>query len=842
MLKINNLLLYFFTVPLLVIFEPHLSAEAAVITEESADTVKSESEYEAILSGRKETVSGLFTIHKKDGILYFELPVVLMGRNMLLGSTVSSISDNANAIVGSKPFAPVCFSFSIAGGKVQMNLLKDDYIVPEKYRAGFLRSNISPVFRSFPVKAYNQDSTSVVIDVTDLFLGTEDCLSPFDPYSANLSGGLTRSESFQRDKSYIGDIKAFSDNVTIKSVMSYEYTLTGDKPVLENEPLTAVMTRSIVLLRDTPVKPRITDSRIAVFPTSKYFFDPDAQKSSVVYLANRWNLEPSDPAAYAAGKVVEPVRKIIFYIDKAFPEKWKPYIKEGVDQWSEVFEEIGYKNAVIAVDFPDDDPEFDPDNIKYSCIRYAPIGIENAMGPSWVDPRSGEIINASVYVYHDVIKLLNHWILIQTAPADPRVRTMHIPDEIIGDGLRYVISHEVGHCLGFMHNMGASAVFPVDSLRSPSFTSKYGTTPSIMDYARFNYVAQPEDAGKGLKLTPPRFGAYDRFLVKWSYSHLPDSLDIWKEYDITGRWISERSSDPVYRYGRQQTEIIDPRSLAEDLGDDAVKASSYGIRNLKYVLDNLDSWVSADDMDYSYRKSVYDGIMMQYFNYLSHVFANVGGIYLYEKHVGDDVPMYRSVPAERQQASVRFLLSQLDSLDWLDNRSVMEDMPLAGNSSDVFRQLIMKMLLASPEKVEFSASKAEDDPYTVEECLMDVYDYIWGPSEKRQALDESQMLSQELFLKNIGSKAGVPLAIKGKSESLYSDDSSSFQNFMSVYGSVSGYSDPVIVYNVPKQYEGLYFGCISRIYRVLYKNRNNADKKTRLHCRRLMKIIDDALE
>ena len=813
--------------------------------EEKKDTVKTENEYETLLSGRKQTVSGLFTIHKKDGNLYFEIPLDLMGKDMLLGSTVSSISDNTNAIVGSKPFDPVFFSFSVAGEKVHLNQLKKDYMVPEKYWNSFEASNIDPVFRSFPIKAYNDDSTSVVIDVTDLFLGTEECLSPFDPYSANVSGGMSRTESFQRDRSYISEIKAFSDNVVIKSVMSYEYSLTGKKaPVLENEPLTAVMTRSIVLLREKPVKPRITDSRIAIFPTAKYFFDPDAQRSSIVYLANRWHLEPSDPEAFAAGELVDPVRRITFYIDDTFPEKWKPYIKEGVHQWSEVFEEIGYRNAVVAADFPDDDPEFDPDNIKYSCIRYAPIGIQNAMGPSWVDPRSGEIINASVYVYHDVIKLLNHWLMIQTAPADPRARTMYMPEEIIGDGLRYVISHEVGHCLGFMHNMGASSVFPVDSLRSPSFTAEYGTTPSIMDYARFNYVAQPEDAGKGIKMTPPRFGAYDRFLVRWSYTPLPDSLDSRDEYRITSGWISELSSDPVYRYGRQQSEIIDPRSQSEDLGDDAVKASAYGIWNLRYLLGHLDGWVSEDDIDFSYRKSIYDGILMQYYRYLGHVYANVGGIYLYEKHVGDDVPMYRSVPSGHQRASMEFLLNQLDSLDWMDSRTAMENMPLSGNPSDVFRHLFIKMLLASPEKVELSASKAVDDPYTPEECLADIYARIWGPSEKKQALDDAQRLSQELFLKNIGTKAGVKLEVSKKAESLASYDAPFLHggNYAVCPEQTSGYSDPLLTYNVPEQHEGMYFGYVEKIRKVLYKNRNNPDRNTRMHCLRLLDILEKAME
>lgn len=843
-MKTERLFHYAAVVLSVIVFAP--GVRAAVLMDEAApeDTLENEDAYSELLSGKRETATGLFTVHKKDGALYFEVPLSLMGRDMLLGSTVSGTSDNSNSIVGSKPSDPIFFNFTVNGKKVCMNLLKEDYIVPEGYEKAFAANSLDPVFRSFDIEAYNRDSSAVVFDVTDLFLGTEEMLSPFDPYSANLSGGLKRSESFQKDRSYIEGIKAFSDNVVIKSVMSYTYSLSGEKPVLEDEPFTAMMTRSIVLLREKPVRPRITDSRIAIFPTAKICFGPEARRSRVVYFANRWNLEPSDPEAYARGETVDPVKRIVFYIDDAFPEKWRPYIREGVAQWSEVFEEIGFRNAVVAEDFPEDDPEFDPDNIKYSCVRYAPIGIQNAMGPSWVDPRSGEIINASVYVYHDVVRLLNQWLMIQTSPADERVRTMHIPDEIIGDGLRYVISHEIGHCLGFMHNMGASSAFPVDSLRSPSFTRRYGTTPSIMDYARFNYIAQPGDAGRGVKLTPPRFGDYDRFLVKWSYTPLPEAKDMWDEYSVTSRWISEKSSDPIYRYGRQQMEVIDPRSQSEDLGDDAVKASGYGISNLKYVLEHLDGWVASDDIDFSYRKSIYDGIIMQYYLYLIHVYANVGGIWLYEKHVGDDVPMYMSVPSGRQRESVSFLLSQLDDLSWLDNAALMADMPLQGAPSDVLRNLIIKMLLASPEKLELSASKAEDTPYTVEECLEDVYSYIWSPLEDRKALTGAQMLAQELFLRNVGTKAGISLPEGGKASSLAASTiyDVAGDRYLSCPEERMGYGEPLIVYNVPKQYEGLYFGYVGRIRDLLWKNRNSPDSGTRMHCRRLLHLIDKAME
>ena len=807
------------------------------------DTAAVKSEYDKLMEKEHESATGLFTLHKFKDKLYLEFPLALDGRDFLLGSTVSKISDNTNAIVGSKPKDPLAFSFRLSSNRLLMETYSDSYVIKGSNREKVMSSMIKPIYSTFEIKAYTNDSTAVVVDATELFIGDNERFSPFDPYSANVSNGMKRSETYNSDKSYISGIKAFDDNVAVKSILSYTYTLTGGKKSIKDIPFTAEMTRSIVLLPRKPARPRLSDSRVSVFPTYKLLFEPESQSTKYIQYAHRWRLEPADTAAFLRGELVEPIKPVVFYIDNAFPKQWIPYIKEGVSQWSEVFEEIGFKNAVIAKDFPSDDPEFDPDNIKYSCVRYAPVQIANAMGPSWVDERSGEIINASVHVYHDVISLLNKWLLVQTAPADERVRTMNIPEEILGDALRYVISHEVGHCLGFMHNMGASAVCPVDSLRSPSYTSRYGTTMSIMDYARFNYVAQPGDRDRGVKLTPPRFGEYDRFMVKWNYAPVIQAEDMWKEYDVTSEWLHKASSDPILRYGKQQAEILDPRSQSEDLGDDAVKASEYGVRNLKYVLSNLEAWVGKDDKDMTYRKDLYEWVMIQYMTYLGHVYANIGGIYLYEKQAGDDVPFYCSVPSLRQKEALAFLMKQLDDLDWLDNDDLMTDMPLMGNPSDIVRNLVMKMVLGSPAKLDLSSSKAKDEPYTVAACLEDVYEYVWGPTLRRESLSKEQMKTQKAFLRHIGAAVGITLGSQSAASlsDMISEDKLAWYRASSVE-EVSAAGEPNLAYYAPKQYEDLYYGYVLKTKALLQKRQKGCrDKETALHYSLMLHMLEKAM-
>lgn len=838
-------------------------------TAQTAEKPK-ESAYDKLFKKKHDVADGMIKLHKVGDKLYFEFPQALFGREMLLGSVISETSDNLTGVPGSKSYTPLHITFTKTGENVQIREINaDNYTlgVAGNILRSLDRNNIPTIFRNFKIDAYNADSTAVVFNVTDLFVSHVKELSPFSYLGAyGGSGSPSLSESFKKELSSLDGIKSFADNLTVKSTLSYTYSVTHPvtkQKIVDNEPLTAVMTRTLVLLDEEPYRPRITDSRMSVFPTGKYLYSDKEQRVKAVYLANRWRLKPSDTEAWKRGEQVEPVKPIVFYIDPDFPEKWQPAVYEGVTQWNELFAKIGFKNAVKALPYPEDDPEFDPDNIKYSCLRYAPAPIANAMGPSWVDPRSGEILNASVYVFHDVVKMLNRMIFVQTSQADERVRQVNLPDEVLLDGLRYVLAHEVGHCLGFMHNMSSSSVIPVDSLRSPSFTRKYGTTTSIMDYARFNYVAQPGDRERGVQLTPPRFGVYDEYAVKWLYTPVPDAKTPEEEYAVTSKWITEASADPTYRYGKQQFGgIVDPKSQTEDLGDDAVKASEYGIRNLRYILENLDAWLASGDDDYSQRNGMYTNIVNQYVTYIQHVYANIGGIYLNEKLEGDPVEAVACVPREKQRRALQFILAELKRMEWLDNAPLLEKVTILGSPREAVREAIIKAVVNAPAKKTLAINaQLSKDPYTPEACYKDVSDFVWEPTVRNRRLTEDEMAIQREFLKAAAVKAGLKnYTAGGSTPNAFAADDAGREAFSAfaqpaplcscagcAHGTaadgdaVSGFGAPRFQYFTQKDISMIYYNDILRIRDLLRGKVASASGETRMHYQYLLHNLDKAL-
>lgn len=785
--------------------------------------VPQKSKYEQIFDGKKvETVKGLLTLHKMDdGSLYVELPLNLLNKDMLIASIVSEISDNRFANVGEITHEPMSVSFVRVDSSINLvslmncRLLADDKNVADRLAI----SMKAPVMERYRIEAYNPDSTAVVINMTNFFLSDKEEMDPFSPYSPATGGGQRRIDKmFNRDKSMIAGVKAFPDNVSIQSSLSYRAGSMGQmepRPYITPRPFTALMTRTIMLLPENPMRPRLADPRIGFFFHQMIRFSEDKGTEPVMY-AIRWNLEPKDEAAYRAGELVEPKKPIVFYIDDKFPEFWKPYIKAGIETWQKAFEKIGFKNAILAKDFPKDDPEFDPDNFKYNCVRYCPIPIANAMGQPIADPRTGEIIHATVYIYHNVLDILQSWRLIQTAPADPDVRGVKMPEDILGDCMRYVIAHEVGHTLSLMHNMSASAAIPVDSLRSPSFTRKYGTTYSIMDYARNNYVAQPGDKERGVKLTPPELGEYDYYAIKWLYSPILDAKTSKEEVPTLDKWITEKSGDPVYRYGKQQFMLrLDPSSMEEDLGDDPVKAAGYGVKNLKYVMNHLDEWVAGEDKDYSFRQRIYNELIYQYYRYLGHVMTNIGGMYMYERYDGDARPVaYEPVPKERQRQSVRFMLEQMRDLSWINSTKLQRGFPLTGNISGQLEKSIFEALMNMLRTLVVSENNIGKQAYSRVEYLNDIYNFIMKPTIQGKSLTKADIRLQTQLVDALYRAANIERAGLGGGD---------------LSASTMGFVNPITIPDFIKANSRADYGDMPEHFAGIYSNREIVAPRNAAH-------------
>ena len=824
---------------------------------QSDSTANKKSKYDEFFKEKHETARGLITLHKMKGKLYFELPVNLLGREMLIGSTVTEISENANAVVGSKPTQPLHVLFTKTDTHVQLREVNADYIATDAAIDRALeKSSIGSILKNAKIETFNNDSTAVVFDMTSFFVGDNKKMSPFDRNSL-YGSAFKRTESFKSENSYLSGIKAFSDNVSVRSCLSYTYSLASyndGKTLLKDAPFTVEMTRSIILLPEKPYRPRMADYRIGVFFTPRMQLGEGSRTTAPVYYANRWQLAPSDTAAFRRGEKVRPVKPIVFYVDSDFPAKWRPYIKEGINQWQELFEEIGFKDAIEARDFPTDDPEFDPDNLKYSCVRYAPIGIQNAMGPSWVDPRSGEILNASVYVYHDIVRLINKWRFVQTATVDEEVRQAELPDEILGDALRYVISHEIGHCLGFMHNMSASSVIPVDSLRSPTFTWQHGTTTSIMDYARFNYVAQPGDKERGVKLTPPRFGIHDRYLVHWTYMPVFEAANVEEEAPITAKWITDAVKEhPWARYGKQQFSVrfFDPRSQTEDLGDDVVKATRYGVKNLKTLIGDYDKWITSGDDDFEFRTEILEGIINQMAMYIQHVYLNVGGLYKNEVKADDTLPAFANIPTEKQVAALKYMFELYGDLDWLDNRELMNKLAIMGSPKAAVANMLGGLIISAPFSVSLSADVAGNS-FSFRDCADIVYDFIWKPTVNGRKLTREQMDIQKQYVEQMMGVGNFPLPkASGKGFADQQHDMTACtcnlhgENLCGEisYDPVSGFGwSPRAIFNRGQATVADIYAYVSKVQTLLKSRVDNAPKETKAHYELLLRTIELGLK
>ena len=703
--------------------------------------------YSEIITENAITDSGIFDVHKVDDKYFFEINDSLIGRDMMMVTRVVKMATEI-------PLSAHKLSEQvIKWEKFENNILlrvasyskfaNDTLPINEAVS----NSNFEPIISSFKIEAKNKEKSSFLIDVTTLF--KSDIKAFGFPQSRRKSYKISSLDS---KLSFIETIKSFPLNIEVRHIKTYKSSET------RNGQISMLLNNSIILLPKNPMKRRYFDQRVGWITSRQIDYGLDNQEAETIRYLRRWRLEvkEEDIEKFKRGELVEPKNPIVFYVDPGTPIKWRKYIKQGIEDWQAAFEEAGFKNAIIAKDPPtkDEDPDWSPEDIRFSVFRYLASTTINANGGQVADPRSGEILQFDVNWYHNVLKLLRDWWIVQTGAVNPDARSIELKNEVMGEGVRFVAAHEVGHAIGLPHNMGSSSAYPVDSLRSKTFTKKFGTAPSIMDYARWNYVAQPGDEGVALMPSywdTPNIGLYDKYSIMWGYKPIL-GVSAEEEKKILQSWILEKQNDLTYRYGDPG---IDPSSQTEDLGDNAVKASEYGIANLKRIVPELINWSTVDGEDFNDLKEMYNTVLSQFRRYMGHVTNNIGGVYQFYKTSDQDGAVYSHVDKNHQKLCINFLHTHLfDTPNWIIEKNILDKIEFAGITNRIrsIQSSYLNSLLDFGRMARMIENEALNgtNAYTLSQMMNDLKKGLWKELYKKEKIDIYRRNLQRSYINRLG--------------------------------------------------------------------------------------------
>ena len=715
--------------------------------DDSKKDTKKEKTYSDIITDKAVTDNGLFDVHKIDDKYYYEINDSLLGRDMLMVTRIVKMATElplSRHKMSEQVLKWEKFDNNILLKQASYSKFANDSL---PISIAVSNSNFEPIIASFKISVKNKDKNSYVIDVTSLY--KNDVKMFGFPQSTRKTYKISSLDS---KLSFIESIRSFPLNIETKHIKTYK---SSDS---RNGQISMVLNNSMVLLPKEPMRRRYFDERVGWFTSSQTDYGIDNQEAETVRYLDRWRLEVKDEdiEKFKSGELVEPKKPIVYYLDPATPKKWRKYLKDGIEDWNVAFEAAGFKNAVI-VKYPptkEEDPDWSPEDVRYSTVRYLASPSLNANGPHVSDPRSGEIIESDINWYHNVMKLLRNWYFVQTAAVNPDARGVEFKNEVMGELIRFVSSHEFGHTIGLPHNMGSSSAYPVDSLRSATFTKKYGTAPSIMDYARFNYVAQPGDEGVALMPSDwdtPNVGVYDIYAVKWGYKPILDVTHE-EEKSILQSWITEKADDLKYRFGSAG---IDPSSQTEDLGDNAVKASEYGIANLKRIMPNLIEWTTEEGETYDELEYMYNQVLGQFRRYMGHVANNIGGVYQYYKTADQDGAVYTHVSKEHQKACVNFLNNHLFNTPyWMIEKDILNKIEFAGMTNRIrtVQSSYLNNILDFGKMARMIENEAlnGNNAYTLENFMNDVKNGIWSELRNGKKIDVYRRNLQRTYIQRLG--------------------------------------------------------------------------------------------